>query len=99
MMLFMVLNRCLFLNMTINLSKEKRFADIELPFATKKASIKVSRSKCNDILVEMVDVDGMATSKPLHKILPEIKSKKQLIKLRFIMNDFSTKPIAITIEL
>ena len=82
----------------IELSKDIRLVEIELSLASKKIKLAATREKCNDVLVEMVDEDGMATSKPLHKILPEIKSKKPLIKIRFLMNDFSTKPITISVD-
>ena len=82
----------------IELSKDKRVNELELLSAPKKIKIEVSREKCNDILLEMVDFTGMATCKPLHKVLPVIKVTRPIHKLRFIMNDFSTKPITIMLS-
>ena len=82
----------------VDLNKNNRYAELNLPLVTGKIKIKVSREKCNDVLVEVVDEAGNALSKPLHKIIPELKPKKAVAKMRFIMNNFSTSPIEIKLS-
>ena len=81
--------------MEINLSVKNRITSYHLKPGTKKIEIEVSRKDCKDILLELVDKDGNAKSKPLNKFLPEIRNNGDISVLRFIMNDFNTKPIAI----
>ena len=81
---------------TVTLNKGLRFSDIDIVPATKSISLDVSRSDCREVLVEFVDLTGNAKSKPLNKCLTPIKMKG-VLKLRFIMNDMSTRPIEIKV--
>lgn len=81
----------------VALNAKNRIKTIMLPEETKSISLKISREKCSDVLLELIDKNNQAKGKPLNKHLPVIKQAKELKQLRFIMNDFSTKPI--TIEL
>lgn len=81
--------------MEVNLDTKNRQKTIEVPGNTKKIILKVSRDKCNDVLLELVSTEGKATSKPLNKYLPEIRLKEPIDNLRFTMNNFSTRPIQI----
>ena len=83
--------------MEFELNVQNRIKEVTLPAGTSKVQIAVSRSNCKDVLLEVIDQEGKAKGKPLEKWLPEIKSKS-LSGLRFMMNDFSTKPIKITID-
>ncbi len=78
---------------TVNLSAKSRNEYTELSGA-KFVTIEVSRSNCKDVLLEVVDEHGKSKGKPLEKWLPQIKAKN-ISGLRFMMNDFSTKPIEI----
>ncbi len=82
---------------TVSLSAQKRNEYIELEGDIKEVNFVVSRPNCKDVLLEVVDVLGKAKGKPLEKCLPKIKYKS-IKGLRFMMNDFSTKPIDITIS-
>jgi len=81
----------------INLSAKQRIDEFELPKGVKIINIVVSRSKCKDVLLELIDADGKAKGKPLDKYLPQIK-QKNIKRLRFMMNDFSTQPIEIKLS-
>ncbi|MBS2099446.1 hypothetical protein [Carboxylicivirga linearis] len=83
--------------MEFELNVQNRIKEVTLPDGTSKVKIGVSRSNCKDVLLEVIDQEGKAKGKPLEKWLPEIKSKS-MKGLRFMMNDFSTKPIKITID-
>ncbi len=83
--------------MEIELNVQNRVQVVDLLVDSKKVSIKVSRADCKDVLLEVIDSDGKAKGKPLNKCLPEITAKS-ISKLRFMMNDFSTRPIKITLE-
>ncbi len=79
---------------TVCLSAKSRNEYIELVSGAKLVTIEVSRSNCKDVLLEVVDEHGKSKGKPLEKWLPQIKAKN-ISGLRFMMNDFSTKPIEI----
>ncbi|MCG8701124.1 MAG: hypothetical protein MI922_23930 [Bacteroidales bacterium] len=83
--------------MEVNLDSKNRQKMMEVPGNTKKIILNVSRDKCNDVLLELVNAEGKATSKPLNKYLPEIKLKEPINNLRFTMNNFSTRPIQIVV--
>nr|WP_321452800.1 hypothetical protein [uncultured Carboxylicivirga sp.] len=83
--------------MEFELNVQNRNKSVTLPDGTLKVKMEVSRSNCKDVLLEVVDVNGQAKGKPLEKWLPEIKSKS-ITRLRFMMNDFSTKPITIKLN-
>ncbi|MCU4174813.1 hypothetical protein [Carboxylicivirga sp. N1Y90] len=83
--------------MVINLDVQNRNAEIEVPQGVKWIKLSVSRPSCMDVLLEVVDINGLAKGKPLQKWLSEIKSKT-VSKLRFMMNNNSTKPITISID-
>jgi len=83
--------------MEFELNVQNRNKEVTLPDSTSKVKIVVSRSNCKDVLLEVVDQEGKAKGKPLEKWLPEIKSKS-IKGLRFMMNDFSTKPITIKLD-
>ncbi len=79
---------------TVCLSAKSRSEYIEIVSGAKLVAIEVSRSNCKDVLLEVVDEQGQSKGKPLEKWLPQIKAKN-IAGLRFMMNDFSTKPIEI----
>lgn len=79
---------------TVILSAKKRNEYVELTTVVKLVTIEVSRQNCKDVLLEVVDEQGQSKGKPLEKWLPQIKAKN-IAGLRFMMNDFSTKPIEI----
>jgi len=81
----------------LSLSAKHRIEEVPLPEGIKHIDMSVSRSKCKDVLLEIVSDNGQAKGKPLEKWLPQIK-QKGLSKLRFMMNDFSTQPIDISIR-
>lgn len=83
---------------TIEINAKSRTASVQIPDNTKTITFTVSREKCNDVLVEAVNKEGNAKGKPLNKYLPQFKTKGEVKELRFMMNDFSTKPITITIK-
>ena len=83
--------------MTINLTSQNRTSQATIPHGTKKITLTVSREKCSDVLLECVDLEGKAKGKPLNKYLPGFPTKGKIAQLRFIMNDFSVKPIEITL--
>lgn len=79
---------------TVILSAKNRNEYVELTTVVKLVTIEVSRQNCKDVLLEVVDEQGQSKGKPLEKWLPQIKAKN-IAGLRFMMNDFSTKPIEI----
>lgn len=79
---------------TVILSATNRNEYVELTTVVKLVTIEVSRQNCKDVLLEVVDEQGQSKGKPLEKWLPQIKAKN-IAGLRFMMNDFSTKPIEI----
>ncbi|MBR8537728.1 hypothetical protein KDU71_19310 [Carboxylicivirga sediminis] len=79
---------------TVILSAKNRNEYVELTTGVKLVTIEVSRQNCKDVLLEVVDEQGQSKGKPLEKWLPQIKAKN-IAGLRFMMNDFSTKPIEI----
>ncbi|MBS2212357.1 hypothetical protein KEM09_13155 [Carboxylicivirga mesophila] len=79
---------------TVILSATNRNEYVELTTVVKLVKIEVSRQNCKDVLLEVVDEQGQSKGKPLEKWLPQIKAKN-IAGLRFMMNDFSTKPIEI----
>jgi len=81
--------------MQVELSAQNRQQVILVPPGCEKMNVKVSREKCHDVLVVMIDHKGNVRSKPLHKVLPFIKDTHEQASLRFTMNNFSTKPISI----
>ncbi|MCG8581636.1 MAG: hypothetical protein MI866_17050 [Bacteroidales bacterium] len=81
---------------TIYLSTKNRNEQVVIPSGTKVMMLEVSRAKCKDVLLEVVDDKGQAKGKPLEKWLPQIK-QKGISALRFMMNDFSAQPIEIQI--
>ena len=81
----------------LSLSAKHRIEEVPLPEGIKQIDMSVSRSKCKDVLLEIVSDNGQAKGKPLEKWLPQVK-QKGLSKLRFMMNDFSTQPIDISIR-
>ena len=81
---------------TISLSARYRNEEVAIPTGVKIIMLEVSRSKCKDVLLEVVDEKGQAKGKPLEKWLPQIKLK-EVRALRFMMNDFSIQPIEIQI--
>lgn len=83
--------------MEFELNVQNRNKEVTLPDGTSKMKIGVSQSNCKDVLLEVIDQEGKAKGKPLEKWLPEIKSNSKS-GLRFMMNDFSTKPIKITLD-
>nr|WP_321411789.1 hypothetical protein [uncultured Carboxylicivirga sp.] len=83
--------------MEFELNVQNRNREVTLPDGTSKVKIEVSRSSCKDILLEVIDTDGQAKGKPLEKWLPEVKIKS-MNGFRFMMNDFSTKPIVIKLD-
>ncbi|TAJ14496.1 hypothetical protein DMA11_04810 [Marinilabiliaceae bacterium JC017] len=82
---------------TLTLNVSERNVSLDVPAVTKKIFFEVSRSDCRDVLLEVVDQQGRAKGKPLDKQLPEIKGVGVSV-LRFMMNDFSTRPITITVS-
>ncbi|MCU4162850.1 hypothetical protein [Carboxylicivirga caseinilyticus] len=84
--------------MEFELNVQNRNKEVTLPNGTTKVKIEVSRNSCKDVLLEVVDADGQAKGKPLEKWLPEVKSKS-MSGIRFMMNDFSTKPIVIKLDI
>lgn len=82
---------------TVSLSVRNRIEEVSIPEEVKSISLNVSRAKCKDVLMEVVDEQGKAKGKPLEKWLPQIK-QKGIRHLRFMMNDFSTQPIEIEIS-
>lgn len=82
--------------MKIYIDKTNRQQEVQLPEKVKKLKLLVSRKDCRDVLVEFVDVNGSAKSKPLNKCLEEMKLKN-ISKIRFIMNEMSVKPIEISL--
>lgn len=82
----------------IEINLKNRIKTVQLPEGISTIAIKVSREKCNDILLELVDKNGKAKGKPLNKYLPMIKKINNIEQLRFMMNDFSTKPITVELE-
>lgn len=82
----------------IQLDAKQRIQTIEIPQGATTMIISVSRDNCKDILLEIVDSNGNATGKPLTKYIPSCKLNKSK-KLRFSMNNFSTKPITIELML
>jgi len=82
----------------VELNSKKRTELLEVPSSTKRIELKVSREKCNDVLLEVIDTAGRAKGKPLNKHLPLIQAKGKISSLRFMMNDFSTKPISVEID-
>ena len=83
--------------MEIELNVQQRVKDVTFSEIVKKLKIGVSRDNCMDVLLEVIDIQGRAKGKPLQKWLPEIK-QNGIAGLRFMMNDFSTKPIKIKIN-
>ncbi|MCT4591741.1 MAG: hypothetical protein N4A71_28230 [Carboxylicivirga sp.] len=81
----------------VKLSAKHRNEQVELPEELKIISIEVSRVKCKDVLLEVIDGQGNSKGKPLEKWLPQIK-QKGIRSLRFMMNDFSTQPIEINVS-
>jgi len=81
---------------TINLGAQHRIDEVELPEGVKEIAISVSRAKCKDVLLELINEQGQAKGKPLEKYLPQIK-QKGIRRLRFMMNDFSIQPIEISL--
>ncbi|WP_430816136.1 hypothetical protein [Carboxylicivirga sp. RSCT41] len=81
---------------TVHLTAKSRVEQVDIPSGTKRLLLEVSRAKCKDVLLEVVDDSGQAKGKPLEKWLPHIK-QKGVSALRFMMNDFSTQPIKIQI--
>lgn len=80
----------------VNLSASNRNAEVDISEGIKKIKIEVSRENCKDILCEVVNSNGNAKGKPLNKWLPQIKSP--IKQIRFMMNNFSIKPIEIKIS-
>ncbi|WP_439183776.1 hypothetical protein [Carboxylicivirga taeanensis] len=78
----------------VHLSAANRNAYLELEVPARWVSIEVSRHNCKDVLLEVVDENGQSKGKPLEKCVPQIKASN-IKGLRFMMNDFSTKPIEI----
>lgn len=85
------------MNHSFELTVKHRIETVEVPSGIKQIQITVSRNDCMDVLLELVNMQGKAKGKPLQKHLPMILTKKQTCKLRFMMNDFSTKPILISL--
>lgn len=83
--------------MKIELNVQNRLMEVDLPNLTKKLKLEVSRAECKDVLLEVIDSKGKAKGKPLSKWLPEIKGQS-IARLRFMMNDHSTKPITINVD-
>ncbi len=83
--------------MEINLSVQNRVKEVTFSEIVNKVTIEVSRDNCKDVLLEVIDADGKAKGKPLQKWLPAIK-QNGISGIRFMMNDFSTKPITIKID-
>ncbi len=90
-------NKMLICIMEIDLNIQNRVKEVTFSEIVKKLKIEVSRDNCKDVLLEVIDAEGKAKGKPLQKWLPEIK-QKGIARLRFMMNDFSTKPIKIKID-
>lgn len=82
---------------TVQLNAKNRVVHCELSIASKALEFEVSRKDCKDVLVEFVDELGNAQSKPLEKCLPSVKLKKEIVSIRFIMNEMSVKPIDVNI--
>ncbi|TRX70450.1 hypothetical protein [Carboxylicivirga sp. M1479] len=82
---------------TVKLTAQNRTEELEIDQKVKLIELKVSRKQCKDVLLEVIDEQGNAKGKPLEKYLPCIK-QKGVKGLRFMMNDFSTKPIEISIS-
>ncbi|GEM_PF-4862072 len=82
---------------TVRLTVQNRNEEMLLPEGVKQIELVLSRLKCKDVLLELVDESGTAKGKPLEKYLPVIK-QKGIRKMRFIMNDFSTQPIEIQVR-
>lgn len=85
------------MNHSFELTVKHRNETIEVSAEIKEIKITVSRDNCMDVLLELVDMQGKAKGKPLQKHLPLIQTKKQLLALRFMMNDFSTRPVSISL--
>ncbi len=82
----------------IELNSKKRQEFVQIPEKTKRITIEVSREKCMDVLTEIIDEKGHAKGKPLQKWLPQIPGKN-VSQIRFTMNDFSTRPIEIQLQI
>lgn len=83
--------------LNVNLNATNRVEEVELAQSYSKIELEVSRSNCKDVLLEVIDVDGNAKGKPLCKYESVIKGKN-VCKLRFLMNDFSTQPVTVSIK-
>ncbi|MBK3519180.1 hypothetical protein [Carboxylicivirga marina] len=81
----------------VELSARHRIEQIDIPTGVKVISLVVSRAKCKDVLLELIDNRGNAKGKPLEKCLPQIKQQGVHV-LRFMMNDFSIQPIDIEVS-
>ncbi len=80
--------------MNIKIDKANRQQEFILQKKNKKLKLEVSRKDCRDILVEFIDINGVAKSKPLNKCVEEMKLNN-IEKIRFTMNEMSVKPIEI----
>ncbi len=78
----------------INLTAQERNKGLKVSNGTNTINIEVLRSKCKDVLLELAGVITKQGDKPMQRYLPQIKVKDVKL-LRFMMNDFSTKPIGI----
>jgi len=83
--------------MKIELNVQNRVQEVNLPCIIKKLKLEVSRAECMDVLLEVIDIEGRAKGKPLSKWLPEIKDQS-IARLRFMMNNYSTRPITIILD-
>jgi hypothetical protein len=82
--------------MKLHIDKTNRQQEVTVSEKIKKLKFDASRKDCRDVLVEFVDNNGSAKSKPLNKCFEEMKVK-DISKIRFIMNEMSVKPIEISI--
>lgn len=81
----------------IELTATHRIELVEFEKPISKIQMETSRSKCKDVLLEVIDQSGQAKGKPLSKFGPEVKGR-EICKLRFMMNDFSIQPVTITLR-
>lgn len=83
--------------MEIVLNVKNRIQEVTLPDGISQILFQVSRTDCKDILLELIHADGQAKGKPLFKYLPKV-NVKSVSSLRFMMNDYSTRPITIKMK-